>query len=120
MATTPDKFRLEHDSMGEVRVPLDALYGAQTQRAVDNFPLSGLRLQREFLAALGLIKIAAARANHKLGELPENMAQAIEEDQARLRFFLSSLHKKDQLVKTADILKEELERLTKERDSKSK
>ena len=74
-----DEFRIEHDSMGEVRVPLRALYGAQTQRAVDNFPISGLRLQREFLAALGLIKIAAARANHKLGELPENMAQAIEE-----------------------------------------
>ena len=65
--------------MGEVRVPPDALYGAQTQRAADNFPISGLRLQREFLAALGLIKIAAARANHKLGELPENIATAIEE-----------------------------------------
>ena len=65
--------------MGEVRVPLDALYGAQTQRAADNFPISGLRLQREFLAALGLIKIAAARANQKLGELPENIATAIEE-----------------------------------------
>lgn len=74
-----DGYRIERDSMGEVRVPERALYGAQTQRAVENFPISGLRLQREFLAALGLIKIAAAKANRKLGELPENITEAIEE-----------------------------------------
>jgi fumarate hydratase class II len=74
-----DGYRIEHDSMGEVRVPAHALYGAQTQRAAENFPISGLRLQREFLAALGLVKIAAAKANRKLGELPENISEAIEE-----------------------------------------
>ncbi len=63
--------------MGEVKVPEQALYGAQTQRAVDNFPISGLRLQREFLQAIGLIKIVAAKANHALGELSEEAANAI-------------------------------------------
>ena len=56
-------FRTERDSMGELQVPADALWGAQTQRAVQNFPISGLPLPREFIAALGLIKQAAARAN---------------------------------------------------------
>ena len=64
------KTRIEHDSMGELRVPADALYGAQTQRAVDNFPISGLRLPRAFLRALGLIKSACATANEQLGHLP--------------------------------------------------
>jgi fumarate hydratase class II len=54
-------FRIEHDSMGELQVPADALYGAQTQRAIDNFPISGLHLPRPFIRALGLIKAAAAR-----------------------------------------------------------
>ena len=62
-------FRIEHDSMGELQVPADALYGAQTQRAIDNFPISGLRLPREFIRALGLIKAAAAEANLALGYL---------------------------------------------------
>ena len=53
-------FRTEHDSMGELQVPADALYGAQTQRAIDNFPISGLHLPRPFIRALGLIKAAAA------------------------------------------------------------
>jgi fumarate hydratase class II len=53
-------FRTEHDSMGELQVPADALYGAQTQRAINNFPISGLHLPREFIRALGLIKAAAA------------------------------------------------------------
>src|SRR6478736_1959782 len=53
-------YRIEKDSMGEVRVPQDALYGAQTQRAVENFPISGYRLPRPLLRALGLIKAAAA------------------------------------------------------------
>ncbi len=70
-------YRTEHDSMGELRVPTDALYGAQTQRAVDNFPISGLRMPREFIRALGLIKAAAAEANLTLGHLSKNRAQAI-------------------------------------------
>lgn len=64
-----NRFRIEHDSMGELKVPADALYGAQTQRAVDNFPISGLHLPREFIRALGLIKAAAAEANLGLGYL---------------------------------------------------
>jgi hypothetical protein len=56
-------FRIERDSMGELKVPADALYGAQTQRAVDNFPISGLTMPRQFIRALGLIKSAAAQAN---------------------------------------------------------
>src|SRR5450755_411147 len=64
--------------MGEMRVPADALYGAQTQRAVENFPISGLRFPRSFLRALGLIKAAAARVNGQLGELPADLASAIE------------------------------------------
>src|SRR5437660_1301761 len=57
------QFRIERDSMGEVRVPSGALYGPQTQRAVDNFPISGLRFPRSFIRALGLIKAAAAKVN---------------------------------------------------------
>jgi len=64
--------------MGEIAVPSNALYGAQTQRAVENFPISRLRLQREFLRALGLIKAATAKANEQLGELPPAQARAIE------------------------------------------
>ena len=71
------KFRIERDSMGELEVPADALYGAQTQRAVDNFPVSGLAMPRQFIRALGLIKAAAAEANVKLGHLKKTQAQAI-------------------------------------------
>jgi fumarate hydratase class II len=71
------KFRVERDSMGELQVPADALWGAQTQRAVDNFPISGLAMPREFIRALGLIKAAAAEANLKLGHLKKAQAQAI-------------------------------------------
>ena len=70
-------FRTEHDSMGELKVPADALWGAQTQRAVDNFPISGLTLPRDFIRALGLIKAAAADANLKLGHLKSTQAAAI-------------------------------------------
>ena len=69
--------RIERDSLGEVRVPLDALYGAQTQRAVDNFPISGEVLPRAFIAALGSIKVAAAKANQELGLLASDKAEAI-------------------------------------------
>lgn len=71
------KFRIEKDSMGELRVPADALYGAQTQRAVENFPISGLRMPREFIRALGLIKAAAADSNRELGLLDGALADAI-------------------------------------------
>lgn len=69
--------RVEFDSMGEMRVPAGAYYGAQTARAVENFPISELRLQRPFIRALGLIKKHAAGTNHALGLLPSSVAQAI-------------------------------------------
>jgi fumarate hydratase class II len=69
--------RSEHDSLGEVRVPAAALFGAQTQRAVENFPLSGLRLPPRFLRALGLVKQVAAEVNGALGELDAARAAAI-------------------------------------------
>jgi fumarate hydratase class II len=69
--------RVEHDSMGEVDVPASALYGAQTQRAVDNFPLSGLRMPRGLIRALGLVKACAARANASLAQLEADTAAAI-------------------------------------------
>ncbi len=71
------KDRIEHDSMGELRVPAEALWGAQTQRAVQNFPISGLRMPRDFIRALGLIKAAAAETNAGLGHLPPEIAHAI-------------------------------------------
>jgi fumarate hydratase class II len=72
-------FRIEHDTMGEVRVPASALYRAQTQRAVENFPISGTRLERGHVEALARIKKAAARANAELGVLPVDVAEAIME-----------------------------------------
>jgi len=72
-------FRIEKDSMGELQVPKDALWGAQTQRAVDNFPISGLVMPRQFIAALGLVKWAAAGANAELGLMKNNIALAIQE-----------------------------------------
>jgi fumarate hydratase, class II len=71
-------FRTERDSMGELKVPADALWGAQTQRAVQNFPISGLTLPRTFIAALALVKQAAARANTALGLLNDKVSEAIE------------------------------------------
>ena len=70
-------YRVEHDSMGELQVPADALWGAQTQRAVENFPISGRPMPRGFIRALGLIKAAAAEVNAGLGLLPKNRATAI-------------------------------------------
>lgn len=69
--------RVEKDSLGEVRVPAHALYGAQTQRAVQNFPISGQRFGRRFIQALGLIKKAAAEQNRALGALDEGVAGAV-------------------------------------------
>ena len=70
-------YRTEKDSMGELQVPADACYGAQTQRALDNFPVSGLTLPRAFLHALGLVKQACASANRDLGQLDDGIAEAI-------------------------------------------
>jgi len=70
-------YRIEKDSMGELRVPADALWGAQTQRAVENFPISGRPLPRAFVRAVGLVKWAAAGANHELGLLEDTLADAI-------------------------------------------
>jgi fumarate hydratase, class II len=72
------KYRVEKDTMGEMRVPEDALYGPQTQRAVENFPISGLRLPRTFIRALGLIKASAAHVNGQSGYVPPEIAAAIE------------------------------------------
>jgi len=69
--------RIEHDSLGEVAVPAEALYGAQTQRAVENFRISGLRFDRRFLRALGLVKLAAVGVNEALGSIGPREAQAI-------------------------------------------
>jgi len=71
-------FRIEKDSMGELQVPEDALWGAQTQRAVNNFPISGLAMPRQFIAALGLVKWAAAGANSELGLIKSDVAVAIQ------------------------------------------
>ncbi len=73
------KDRIEKDSMGTVKVPEEAYYGAHTQRAIENFPVSGYRFGRELIHALGLIKYASARANEELGLLHKKMARAIEQ-----------------------------------------
>src|SRR5437773_11840269 len=68
---------MERDSMGEMQVPADAYYGASTQRAVLNFPISGQPFPRRFIRALGLVKRAAAQTNRELGLLPRRRARAI-------------------------------------------
>ncbi|TVQ89427.1 MAG: class II fumarate hydratase [Deltaproteobacteria bacterium] len=70
-------FRIERDGMGEVRIPSDALYGAQTQRAVDNFPISGRTMRAEIIHALGLVKEACATTNQELGRLDRERAAMI-------------------------------------------
>jgi fumarate hydratase class II len=72
-----DGYRIEKDSLGEMKVPADALYGAQTQRAVENFPISGQRFGRRFVEALGVVKKSAALANADLGTVPSEIADAI-------------------------------------------
>ncbi|MFC0547343.1 class II fumarate hydratase [Kutzneria chonburiensis] len=71
------QYRIEHDTMGEVKVPAEALWRAQTQRAVENFPISGRGLERSQIRALGLLKAAAATVNKQLGVLPADLADAI-------------------------------------------
>ncbi|MDQ0869998.1 fumarate hydratase class II [Arthrobacter sp. V1I9] len=75
--TSTEEFRIEHDTMGEVRVPVNALYRAQTQRAVENFPISGKTLERAHIEALARVKKAAAQANAELGVLDGELAKAI-------------------------------------------
>jgi fumarate hydratase, class II len=74
----PGSYRIEHDSMGDVRVPAAALWGAQTQRAVENFPISGQPVERSLVAALALIKGASAAVNARMGLIDEEVAAAIE------------------------------------------
>ena len=77
MASRQQTFRGEKDTLGEVRVPKNALYGAQTQRAVENYPVSGLRSHPAFIRAFILLKKAAALANFELGEMDRKLAEAI-------------------------------------------
>ena len=79
-----ESYRIERDSLGEVRVPEQALFMAQTQRAVENFPISGLRFGRTFIRALGIVKSAAAAVNRELGLLDPALASAIEEASAEV------------------------------------
>ena len=74
---TVEEYRVESDTMGEVKVPNSAYYGAQTQRAVENFPISGIRLPKDFIRAMALIKLAAAKANMQLGLLEPKKGEAI-------------------------------------------
>src|SRR3954465_681391 len=78
------EWRIEHDSMGDVRVPADAKWRAQTQRAVENFPISGQRIERAHIEALARIKAAAAKVNADLGVVPRDMAQAIQDAAAEV------------------------------------
>src|SRR5438105_6390592 len=71
--------RIERDSMGEIKVPEHAHHGAQTARAVENFPISDLRFPRRFIAALGLIKLAAAQVNCELKLVDEDKKKLIEQ-----------------------------------------
>src|SRR5512139_3522459 len=79
-----ESVRIEKDSLGDVQVPAHALYMAQTQRAIENFPVSGLRFGRSFIRALGIIKSAAAVVNAELGLLDANMASALEKAAAEV------------------------------------
>jgi len=81
---TMTDFRIEKDSLGEVRVPADALYGAQTQRALENFPISGQRFGRRFIEAIATVKRAAAEANGTLGNLDAAVSGAIADASARV------------------------------------
>ena len=77
MSKDDGEFRIEKDPLGELRVPVDAYYGVQAARAVENFPISGMRAHPEMVTAIALIKWAAAHANHKCGKLPSDKADPI-------------------------------------------
>jgi len=81
---TTRKFRIEQDSIGPVNIPVDALWGAQTQRAIDNFPISGMPLPAEFIRALAQVKTACAQANMSLGVLPMSIGDAIVQSSRRI------------------------------------
>lgn len=83
-AMSDSDYRIEHDSMGEVRVPAAAKWRAQTQRAVENFPISGQRIERAHIEALARIKGAAAKVNAQLGVLDKEIAEAIQEAAAEV------------------------------------
>ncbi|MAL18838.1 MAG: aspartate ammonia-lyase [Balneola sp.] len=89
------EFRTEKDSMGEVKVPKDALYGAQTQRAHDNFPVSGIKFSREFIEALGYVKKSAAAVNAELGLIDEGVAKAIK---AAAQEVIDGMHDKEFVI----------------------
>src|SRR6187549_2501276 len=74
-----EQYRSEKDSMGEMRVPADAYYGAQTGRAAENFPISNLRFGRRFIAAMGVIKHAASQTNQALGVVSAEQAKLIQQ-----------------------------------------
>ena len=94
--------RTETDSMGEMQVPADALYGAQTARALENFPISGLRFPRGFIRGLGLIKKHAAAVNLELGLLDEEIGRAIfSAAQGRTTFIIT--HRLSQ-IRWADLI----------------
>ena len=78
------KFRVERDSMGAMKVPAKALYGAQTQRNIENFPVSGIRFSRAFIRALGVIKASCAEANRSSGLLKVPVAAAIRKAAGRV------------------------------------
>ncbi|HWP24104.1 MAG TPA: class II fumarate hydratase [Candidatus Binatia bacterium] len=92
---TDSEFRVERDSMGEVRVPKEAYYGAQTQRAVENFPISGIGFPAKFIRALALVKFAAATANESLGLLDPTKAEPIRK---AAREVLEGKHDKEFIV----------------------
>src|SRR4030081_123318 len=75
---------IEHDSMGEVRVPAAARWGAQTQRAVENFPISGMRIDRSLIAALAAIRAPAAQVNARLGVIDADVAEALRQAAAEV------------------------------------
>ncbi|MFI5372011.1 MAG: lyase family protein, partial [Candidatus Eisenbacteria bacterium] len=77
--STSTEFRIEKDSLGEMKVPAAAMYGPQTQRAVENFPVSGQPMPPRFVHALGLVKAAAARVNVQLGLVEPALGKAIEQ-----------------------------------------
>src|SRR3989304_8617805 len=77
MSMSETNFRIERDSLGEIKVPADALYGPQTQRAVENFPITGLMPYRAFVWSMALIKRAAAEVNRDVGLLDTKIADAI-------------------------------------------
>jgi len=72
-----EQYRIEHDLLGEKRVPIDAYYGIQTQRALENFPITGYRPHKELILAMVMVKKAAALANMQLGKLDKKRADAI-------------------------------------------